>query len=143
MARGETASLGKVAEQVKKKGEPADKQREVKGLAVAKDGTVFGGGKNGVFTLKDGQWHRMEDFAGHDVKAVALDAAGTMYVLHHDGVSMRKDGAWSEIYEGEAHNLALGGDGSLLLGAMKPAALMKRQPDGSWQKLNDGLPTAN
>lgn len=125
------------------KKEDPEKLREIKGLAVGADGTVFGGGKAGVFALKEGQWTVLEGFSGHDVKAIAVTGTGEVLVAHHDGVSaLSPEGIWSDIYQGEVHNLAASG-GEIYLAPKKPAALLKRQPDGTWAKLNDGLPTSH
>jgi hypothetical protein len=123
-----------------KKEEPA-KLRVIKGLALAPDGTVYGGGKAGLFALKDGEWSAIEGFKGHEVKAITLTANGELLVAHHDGVSSLSNGQWSDVYEGEVHNLAASG-ADVFLATHKPAALHKRQADGTWAKINDGLPPA-
>jgi len=132
------AKQGEKKKEDMKKEDPA-KLREIKGLAIAADGTVYGGGKAGLFALKDGEWSAIEGFKGHDVKAIALAANGEVLVAHHDGVSSLANGQWSDVYDGEVHNVASAGD-AVYLAAHKPAALLKRQADGSWAKINDGLP---
>ena len=123
------------------KKEDPEKLREIKGLAIGADGTVYGGGKAGLFSLKDGEWNMVEGFDAFDVKALAVAANGSLYVAHHDGVSLRSaDGQWSQAYEGEVHTVATGADGTVYLSRHKPATLLKHQPDGSWAKVNDGLP---
>ncbi len=137
------AKEGEKKKEDMKKADP-EKLREIKGLALGADGTLYGGGKAGVFALKDGQWSPLEGFSGHDVKAVAAAANGEVLVAHHDGVSaLSADGKWSEVYEGEVHTIAAAADGSVYLSRHKPASLLKRQADGSWAKVNDGLPTSN
>lgn len=142
MAEGKPVTAEEMQKDVMKKKEEPEKQREIKGIASGPDGTIFGGGKGGLFSLKGETWEPVTGFTGHDVKALAVDQAGSLYVVHHDGVAMRKDGAWSEIHEGEVHNIALAADGSVLLATKKPASLMKRTADGTWSKVNDGLPVA-
>jgi hypothetical protein len=142
MAAGKEASLEKITAEVKKKKEEPDKQREIKGLASAPDGTLYGGGKAGLFSLKNGQWTALEGFTGHEVKALAVNQSGALFVAHHDGVSKLQNGAWSEVYEGNVHNLIVTADDSVLMSTVKPSALMKLEADGSWRTLNDGLPVA-
>lgn len=133
------AKQGEKMKEAMKKEEPG-KLREIKGLAIDPEGIVYGGGKAGVFVLKDGQWSALEGFNGHDVKAIAIATDGELLVAHHDGVAARAaDGKWSEAYEGEVHNLAASA-GTVYLAPKKPAALLKREPNGTWTKINDGLP---
>ncbi len=142
MAEGKPVTAEEMKKDVMKKKEEPEKQREIKGLTASLDGTVYGGGKSGLFAWKGQAWEEVQGFNGHDVKALAAGQGDTLYVAHHDGVAMRKDGTWSEIHEGEVHNIALTADGSLLVATKKPASLKKREADGTWKTLNEGLPVA-
>jgi hypothetical protein len=142
MAEGKPVTAAEMNKNVMKKSEEPEKQREIKGLSVASDGTIYGGGKMGLYALKEGNWAAVEGIDAQDVKAVVAGAGDVLFVAHHDGVAMRKDGTWSEIHEGEVHNIALGSDGHILLATKKPTSLLQHQADGSWKKLNDGLPIA-
>jgi hypothetical protein len=130
----------KKKEEMKK--EDPRKLREIKSMTADAEGVLYAGGKSGVFALKGGAWSRLAGFTGHDVKSVAVSSGGELFVAHHDGVSMRSpDGAWSEVFEGEVHSVAAGTDGAVYLSRHKPEpALLQLQTDGTWSKLNDGLP---
>lgn len=134
------ADLKKEADKEYRKPEPAARLRETKAIAVAADGTVWAGGKAGLFKRQGASWKLIEDYPGKDVKSLATTGGGEVIAVDEKAVLQRStDGTWRTIYDGESLGLALGPDGSALL-TIKKGGVLRRPASGTWEPWADGFP---
>jgi hypothetical protein len=133
--------LQKEAYKDRKKHEEPDRMREVKAFALAADGTVYAGGKAGLFQRDGSEWKPVADYPGHDAKALAITAAGELIVVEEKAAYERSaDGVWSTTFEGEAFTVATAANGDAYLTLKKGGGVLRRVPGGKWEAWADALP---
>ncbi|TDU69256.1 hypothetical protein EI77_02904 [Prosthecobacter fusiformis] len=116
----------------------AKKYREIKSLAVGADGTVWSGGKAGIFRMKDGAWQAVPGYADIEAKQISVVGNGSVLVTGKQGVYRHQGDAWTQVYEGEAHTAAESADGTLYVTTKE--GLKKKSPGAEWTMMSDGFP---
>lgn len=148
IAAGETVDLKTVQQAVEKEGKMKEKadhamkhgKPDIKAVAALPDGTVYFGGKLGLYRTKDGKAEELTKFPGEDPKSIVATPAGEVLVAAKQGVWSSKDGAeWQQVLKGDAHGLSVAGDGAIYA-AVKEEGVMRRAAGSTdWQPVKLGL----
>jgi hypothetical protein len=147
LAAGETVDLSKVQKVVEKENKEKDKAMhekkgnlDVKAVAALPDGTVYFGGKIGLYRAKGGKAEELAQFPGEDVKSIAATTSGEVLVAAKQGVWASKDGAeWKQVAKGDAHGVSIAADGSVYV-AMKDDGVVRRAAGSEeWTPVKLGL----
>lgn len=147
LAEGKPVTLDAVKDEAKKdmikKEKEHDKEdpkkyREIKSLSVTADGTVWSGGKAGVFRMKDGTWQAVAGYPDIEAKQISLTSNGSVLVTGKHGVYRYLADAWTQVYEGEAHAASETAEGTLYVTSKE--GLKKQVKGAEWTVVSDGFP---
>ncbi len=116
----------------------AKKQREIKSMTVAADGTLYAGGHAGVLRWKDGAWEKLPGFEDEEAKSIVSAPDGSLLVAGKHAAWKHKDGAWSKVYDGDTHSISQAADGTLFVAGPK-VGLKKKAPGGEWEMVSEGF----
>jgi ligand-binding sensor domain-containing protein len=113
--------------------------------AFLPDGTLLGGGSNGLWGVRDGQKEHLEGLPSEYVTAVTLDGEGRLWVGTDAGVALVKDGVVAEIFTQETgdlpvncvHTLFTASDGTVWAG-LDGGHLVAAYPDGNAETFSAG-----
>lgn len=120
------------------RGEDPKKLREIKSLALAPDGSVWGGGKAGIFRQQEGKWVAVAGYPDVEVKSINVSTNGSVLVTGKHGVYLLRNQVWTQVYEDDAHTALMGNDGTLYVGTKE--GMKRKQGQGDWEAYSEGLP---
>jgi hypothetical protein len=122
------------------RGEDAKRMREIKTLALAPDGSVWGGGKAGIFRQQNDRWIPVAGYPDVETKSISASAGGNVLVTGKHGVYLLRNGTWTQVYDEEAHTALIGSDGTLYIGTKE--GLKRKRGQSEWEQMDDGLPAS-
>jgi hypothetical protein len=115
------------------------KQREIKAMTVAADGTLYAGGHAGVLRWKDGAWEKLGGYEDAEAKLITTAPDGSLLVAGKHGAYRYASGAWTQVYEDDVHSISQTADGTLYISGPK-TGLKKKATGGDWEVVSEGFP---
>lgn len=105
---------------------------EVKALFVGADGTVFVGGKEGLYILEDGALTEVADFPGREVKGMTGCEDGMLLVASKGGLHRLENEKWTALHTAEGEDVAIDGEGAILFAPKKMGLLRSADGGKTW-----------